>query len=160
MKFSTLAPSFRSALSALANVTTMRTDKLANVLNTDPQGAAHVLCQMRKLGLIFSMEKGTAAYAPWAITEVGMQLFANRPNHTLVYVTDEELALLEGNEQASQKITKYAVVVAHEQPTGTKKQAILCAQEAALRTGVRHFVIGLVADVTPPPQPEATVVLL
>lgn len=96
MKFSTLPANFRSVLAALANVTHMNTDKLANVIGSDPQGAAHELCKMRKLGLVYSMEKGQKAYAPWGITEVGMQLFANRPNHTLVYVTDEELAATTG----------------------------------------------------------------
>jgi hypothetical protein len=167
MKFSTLPAQQRSLLAALANAgaSYMLTDRLANVVGTDPQGAAHVLCAMRKLGLVYSMEKGNRAYAPWGITDVGMQLFANRPDHTLVYVTDEELAVLQAMHEAGEtkvsRITKFAVVSNFQiDGTGTKKQALLAAEELSLRTGQPCTVIGLVAQVTPPEKPRAQITLL
>lgn len=163
MKFSTLISTQRSALAALCNSGILTTDKLAKVMDTDPQGAANVLCQMRKIGLVYSMEKGSRTYAPWAASEIGMQLFANRPNHTLVYVTDAELAMLEGKGQPpkAQQITKFAVVTNFQtDATGTKEQALLAAEELAIRTGQKVVVIGLCAEVTPPEQPRAQITLL
>jgi len=164
MKFSTLTPTIRSLLAALCNVPHLTTDKLAAVAHCSPQSVASTLCEMRKMGLIYSMEKGTKPYAAWAANEVGVALFANRPNHTLVYVTDEELVVLQqlaasGNKPAL--ITKFAVVRNFEvDNTGTKKQALLAAEELALRTGQECMVIGLVAQVTPPEQPRAQITLL
>lgn len=162
MKFSTLPPITRSLLAALCNVPHLTTDKLAAVAHCSPQQAASYLCDMRKLGLIYSMEKGTKPYASWAANDVGMALFANRPNHTLVYVNDDELAVLKMNSDAKMsRITKFAVVTNFEAGnTGTKKQALLAAEEMSLRTGQECMVIGLVAQVTPPEQPRAQITLL
>ena len=162
MKFSTLPSTIRSLLAALCNVPHLTTDKLAAVAHTSPQQVAYVLCEMRKMGLIYSMEKGTKPYAAWAANEVGVALFANRPNHTLVYVNDDELAMLQslaGNKPSL--ITKFAVVRNFEvDNTGTKKQAMLAAEELSIRTGQECMVIGLVAQVTPPEQPRAQITLL
>lgn len=165
MKFSTLTPINRSLLAALVNVPHLTTDKLAAVAHCSPQQVASYLCDMRKMGLIYSMEKGTKPYAAWAANEVGATLFAGRPNHTLVYVTDEELNVLEAMRAAGEKdmkrITKFAVVTNFDlSATGTKKQALLAAEELALRTGQECMVIGLVAQVTPPEQPRAQITLL
>lgn len=119
---------------------------------------------MRKHGLIYSMEKGTATYAPWAITDVGMALFANRPNHTLVYVNDEALSLLESIKATgniAQPITRYVVATNFDlSKSGTKKQAMLAAEEMALRVGQPVTVLGLVAQLTPPEQPKVQIELL
>lgn len=164
MKFSTLEPSVRTLLAALCNASNIRTDRLANCINCTPQEAANVLCKMRKLGLIYSMEKGSAAYAPWSATEVGMHLFSNRPDHTLVYVNDAELNMLESlkaNGGTAQPITRYVVATNFDlSKSGTKKQAMLAAEEMALRVGQPVTVLGLVAQMTPPEQPKVQIELL
>lgn len=164
MKFSTLNAQHRSALAALSNSGPLKTDQLARVMGVgEPKQAATILSTMRKAGLIFSWVKQTGSYATWEVSTIGEQLFANRPNHTLVYVNDEELALLTKLKVGADahEITQFAVVSNFNgSATGTKEQAMLAAEEIALRTGVQHTVIGLVAQVTPPEQPRAQITLL
>lgn len=57
--------------------------------------------------------------------------------------------------------TKFAVVTSvRETAIGTREQAIMSAQHAALETGQAYTVIGLVAEVTPPEKPMPVVELL
>lgn len=150
MKFSQLTSPQRSALSALCNCGPLRTDKLAKSMSLDPAGAANSLCSLRKIGLVFSKEKGHQSYAEWEATEFGRALFDGRPIDVQP-VTPSTQHLL----------TQFAVCSNFKvDATGTKQQALLAAEEASIRTGVPHTVIALVAQVTPPEQPRAQITLL
>lgn len=170
MKFATLTANQRSLLAALCNGGPQRTDRLARVASTDPQGAAHILCALRKAGLVFSKEKGSSAYAEWEHTTVGYALFSDRPNGELVTIEPDEIKILQDYKAkrgvfapapTGHQITKFAVVTNfNADATGTKEQALLAAEELALRTGNQTMVIGLCAEVTPPEQPRAQITLL
>lgn len=56
MKFANLHPAFRTLLAALGNADGMLTDALSRCVNITPAQAAHDLCAMRKLGLIYSCQ--------------------------------------------------------------------------------------------------------
>lgn len=153
MKFSQLSAEHRSALAALVNSGPLTTDKLARVMQIgEAKQAATKLSALRKAGLIFSWVKqqGCNNYATWEANDIGMRLFNGRP--------DAALIITEGPAQA---ITKYAVVSNfRDNESGSKSQALLAAEHAALTTGIPHTVIGLVALVTPPEQPRAQITLL
>lgn len=93
MKFSELAPTQRTLLSALATAqgTTLTTDRLAACLTGAERGncqaAAHRLCAMRDAGLIFShQKKSTEPYCRWQISLLGLALFEGRPDGNVVMV--------------------------------------------------------------------------
>jgi hypothetical protein len=149
MKFSQLTSAQRSALSVLCNVGPTRTDKLARSMQFDNAGAANSLCGLRKIGLVFSKERGAHSYAEWEVTEFGRALFDGRP------LTVEPVT------PPAHLLTQFAVCSNFKvDATGSKAQALLAAEEASIRTGVAHTVIALVAQVTPPEQPRAQIVLL
>lgn len=170
MKFASLTANQRSLLAALCNAGPTRTDRLARVAKTDPQGAAHILCALRKAGLVFSKEKGNNSYAEWEATAIGHALFSDRPQGELVVLEPEEIKLLADYKAGrgvfapapiGHQITKFAVVTNFNHgATGTKEQALLAAEELALRTGNKTMVVGLCAEVTPPEQPRAQITLL
>lgn len=150
MKFAQLTSAQRSAVSVLCNVGPTRTDKLGVSMNMQPAQASTALCALRKIGLVFSKERNGHSYAEWEITEFGRALFDGRPVDVQP-VTPAAPGL----------ITKFAVVKNFQiDGTGTKEQAVLAAEAAALRDGAVYTVIGLVAQVTPPEQPRAQITLL
>lgn len=179
MKFATLAVQQRAAIAALCNSGQLNTEQLARVMSginghrryTPPQAATE-LCALRKSGLIFSYaDKGGEQYAKWEVTLVGETLFSHRPDAQLVYITAEDNKLLKQAKEfhkvmkselkAQPQVTRFVVVPEFEKdPSGTREQALLAAEEAALRTGRVYHVLGLVAEVTPPEQPRAQIKLL
>lgn len=172
MNFASLTSAQRSALAALINSGPLRTDRLAKCMQMDPPSAATSLCGLRKAGLVFSKDKNGAAYSMWEATTIGELIFSGRPGCTIVALDAEEVKAFRAGrlsikepEQSSvptgHAITKFAVVTNFDTSvTGTKQQALLAAEELALRTGNPTTVLGLVAQVTPPEQPKAVVTLL
>jgi hypothetical protein len=160
MKFSTLKPTHRSALAALANSGVLRTDKLARCMEgITPASAAHELCALRKTGLIFSHQKtGADTYCNWEISSVGRAVFEGRPDQSLVMKSEDKV-----QSQVGGTPPHYAVIkspAAGIETTSSQSDAIAAASQAALENGYPYIVIRLVADVTPPPLPTATVALL
>lgn len=143
MNFANLHPSFRTLLAALGNADGLPTDVLSRCVNATPAQAASELCAMRKLGLIYSRQRTpNSSYCKWFITDFGRDVF-------------------EGRKKDKHQITKFAVVTNFDTGvTGTKEQALLAAEEMALRLGKRVTVLGLCADVIPPVQPEVQIQLL
>lgn len=171
MKFSTLTSSQRSAIAALVNAGELRTDKLSKCMSMDNSAAATVLCGLRKAGLVYSKDRNGSSYSLWGATLVAETLFAKRPDCSLVYSTSEDQQLLRDaktygarthKHEADASIpTRYVVVPEFvKDPSGTRAQALLAAQHASIETGRVHHVLALVAEVTPPAQPTATVTLL
>lgn len=157
MKFSQLSLTNRTILANIANVGKLNTESLARALGTSPAAAAHELCALRKAGLIFSHQKKAGEqYCVWEVTNIGQAIFDARPSGEALL--DLGKASVESKLQA---ITRYVVVPEFaKDPSGTKEQAIMAAQHAAISTGRVHHVLGLVAEVTPPEQPQAVVTLL
>lgn len=143
MKFANLHPAFRTLLAALGNADGMLTDALSRCVNITPAQAAHDLCAMRKLGLIYSRQRTpNSPYCKWFITDYGRGVF-------------------DGRKGDKHTITRFAVVTNFDTgQTGTREQAMLAAEEMAIRLGKRVTVLGLVADVIPPEQPKAQIELL
>ena len=169
MKFSTLTSAQRSAIAALVNSGELRTDKLSKCMGMDNSAAATVLCGLRKAGLVYSKDRNGSSYSLWGATLVAETLFAHRPDCSLVYITAEDQQLLKRAKVAidysatepTPAPTRFVVVPEFvKDPSGTRAQALLAAQHAALETGRVHHVLALVAEVTPPVQPTATVTLL
>lgn len=169
MKFADLTPNQRTAVAVLVNSGELRTDKLARCMKLDNPAAATVLCGLRKAGLVYSKDRNGADYSMWGATLVAETLFSHRPDGSLIYITPEELAILKvgkfatayGAAEPQPQPTRFVVVPEFaKDPSGTRAQALLAAQHAALETGRVHHVLALVAEVTPPVQPEATVTLL
>ena len=169
MKFATMTSAQRSAIAALVNAGELRTDKLAKCMGMANPAAATVLCGLRKAGLVYSKDRNGSDYSLWGATLVAETLFAHRPDCSLVYITAEEQQLLKKAKladaySAAEPVpapTRFVVVPEFvKDPSGTRAQALLAAQHAALETGRVHHVLALVAEVTPPVQPTATVTLL
>lgn len=160
MKFSHLLNTHRSALAALVNSGPLRTDRLAKVMQSAsvPQ-AAHSLCQLRRIGLIFSKEKGTANYAEWEATDVGRAVFEGRPHDVQVGdgITDHNVSPVA---PAVSKPTAYAVVPDTGFQVGTYEDALECAKAAAIGYGKPYLVIALAAEVLPPVAPQPVVNVL
>lgn len=175
MKFSTLTSTQRSAIAALVNAGELRTDKLAKCMGMANPSAATVLCGLRKAGLVYSKDRNGEDYSLWGATLVAETLFAKRPDCSLVYINSEDQQLLKSAKSACasgtngasanasdpRQPTRFVVVPEFaKDPSGTRAQALLAAQHASIETGRVHHVLALVAEVTPPVQPTATVTLL
>lgn len=171
MKFAALTSSQRTVIAALVNAGELRTDKLSKCMGMDNSASATVLCGLRRAGLVYSKDRNGASYSLWGATLVALTLFAHRPDCSLVYITAEEQQLLRAaktygtrthKHEADAAIpTRYVVVPEFvKDPSGTRAQALLAAQHASIETGRVHHVLALVAEVTPPVQPTATVTLL
>jgi len=155
MKFSKLPATFRSVLAALVNSGPLRTDKLARIIGTTDCGsAANTLCKMRREGLIFSKEKGSAVYCEWEATNIGVAVFTNRPEDVPLYSQAVNTCA------ASKKATAYAVVPDTGFPVGTYDDALECAKAAAISQGKAYIVIALAAEVLPPVAPQPVVNVL
>lgn len=172
MKFSTLTSNQRSAVAALVNSGELRTDKLARCMGLDNPAAATVLCGLRKAGLVFSKDRNGSNYSLWGATLVAETLFAHRPDCSLLYISAADQKLLADaktygvrgssiDTSDPRQPTRFVVVPEFvKDPSGTREQALLAAQHASIETGRVHHVLALVAEVTPPVQPTATVTLL
>lgn len=154
MKFSKLPATFRSALAALVNSGPLRTDKLARSIGTTGCGAANTLCKMRREGLIFSKEKGSAVYCEWEATNIGVAVFTNRPEDVPLYSQAVNTCA------ASKKATAYAVVPDTGFHVGTYDDALECAKAAAVGMSKPYIVIAMVAEVLPPVAPQPVVNVL
>lgn len=157
MKFSHLLNTHRSALAALVNSGPLRTDRLAKVMQSAsvPQ-AAHSLCQMRRIGLVFSKEKGTNNYAEWEATDVGRAVFEGRPDDVQLVDKVSPVNACASGKQA----TAYAVVPDTGFPVGSYDDALACAKAAAIGHGKPYVVVALVAEVLPPVAPQPVVNVL
>ena len=156
MKFSKLPATFRSALAALVNAGPLRTDRLARIIGTaDCGSAANTLCKMRREGLIFSKEKGSAVYCEWEATNIGVAVF----KHLTDDVSCDKVSPV-NDCAASKKATAYAVVPDTGFPVGTYDDALECAKAAAIGHGKPYVVVALVAEVLPPVAPQPVVNVL
>lgn len=158
MKFSKLPSLHRSALAALVNSGPLRTNQLSKTMGmrNDCGAAAHSLCQMRRIGLIFSKEKGNETYAEWEATDVGRAVFEARP-------ADAPLAGLLSPKTLvadATKATSYAVVLDTGFHAGTYEDALECAKAASIGMSKPYVVIKLVAEVLPPVAPQPVVNVL
>ena len=158
MKFSKLAAQHRSALAALVNSGPLRTNQLSKTMGmrNDCGAAAHSLCQMRRIGLIFSKEKGNETYAEWEATDVGRAVFEARPADAPLAGLLSPKTLVEG----VAKPTAYAVVPDTGFQVGTYEEALECAKAAAIGYGKPYLVIALAAEVLPPAAPQPVVNVL
>lgn len=158
MKFSQLNARHRTALANLTNCGSQRTDKLAKAMGiSDMSKAAHELCAMRSMGLIYSKERVAGAqYASWTVTDYGTAVFDNRPDGVIVGPRIQDACA----NQTAQKATAYAVVPDTGFPVGTYDDALECAKAAAIGHGKPYIVVAMVAEVLPPVAPQPVVHML
>lgn len=162
MKFSQLDSPSRSILTALAATNHLTTDQLANACcpKKTPKEAANVLCGLRSLGLVYSMQKpDSKPYASWAITAVGKAVFEGRPDGDVVITppasvpaTAEELRYLVnyGNECEVLPYSRWP----------TEELAIAEAQRYATTHPGKKATVLRVLAVAEMPVPQATVTRL
>jgi len=170
MKFSKLPATFRSALVALVNAGPLRTDRLARIIGTTDCGsAANTLCKMRREGLIFSKEKGSAVYCEWEATNIGVAVFKHLTDDVSAERADKVAAFAKAYNagldavtqlSASAKPTAYAVVPDTGFQVGTYEDALECAKAAAIGMSKPYIVIAMVAEVLPPVAPQPVVNVL
>lgn len=157
MKFSQLNARHRTALANLTNCGSQRTDKLAKAMGiSDMSKAAHELCAMRSMGLIYSKERVAGAqYASWTVTDYGTAVFDNRPDGVIVGPRAQD-----ATPTNAKQATAYAVVPDTGFPVGTYEDALECAKAAAIGHGKPYVVVALVAEVLPPVAPQPVVNVL
>lgn len=147
MKFTDLTGPQRSILAMLATSSVFDTKQLGNGVTPkhDAQSAAHLLMQMRELGLIFSSQKlPNQPYAHWRISEYGKAVFEGRPSEDV----------------APAKPAGTAKFVVYREGAGTiiadfddEAQALLLAGQATDQSKGVCYVARIVARVKPVIQP-------
>ena len=171
MKFCKLQARQRTALANLTNCGSQNTDKLAKAMGiSDMRDAAHMLCAMRSMGLIYSKERAAGAqYASWTVTDYGTAVFDNRPDGVSAERADKVAAFAKAYNagldavtqlSASAKPTAYAVVPDTGFQVGTYEDALECAKAAAIGMSKPYIVIAMVAEVLPPVAPQPVVNVL
>lgn len=162
MKFSQLDSPSRSILTALAATNHLTTDQLGNACcpKQTPKEAANVLCGLRALGLVYSMQKpDLKPYASWAITTVGKGVFLGRPDGDVNITPDSTASAASASEELLY-IVKYGDVATPGSRWPTEELAITEAQRyATTHPGKKATVLRVIA-VAEMPVPQATVTRL
>lgn len=173
MKFTDLTPYQRSMLAALCAVGTgMHTDALgrATTPKLPADGAASVLLDLRKKGLVYSNQKPTGtAYALWKASEYGMAVFMSRPDEVPApgtrsimsdYVTSAATAQGHAIDQRSPRLRQWMIYPGGLQFQGTEEalaaQLAKCAEQVP---GTTYLAYVLHSEALLP-VPKAQITLL
>lgn len=163
MKFSQLTSNMRSMVAALAASNHLNTDQLGKACSPqiNAQQASSTLLELRKQGLVYSMQKPTGtAYASWAITSVGMAVFEGRPDGDVVLTN---VPVNNGQAYSPVKPAKQFVIKSASSvllPECDRDIALAKAQQAATNNpGVEYNVYERIA-IAHMPVPQAQITLL
>lgn len=160
MKFSNLTSNMRSMLTALAASNHLNTEQLGRACmpQISAASAANVLCEMRKNGIAYSMQKPeNKQYADWSITSVGKAVFEGRPDTDVRVNHVPDVA-----DKSAYTDSKFIVgATGHvSAPCASRDDALATAQHRATEEPGKAFRVYELIAVANMPVPQAQITLL